>query len=65
MLSGTGGLTFTTGDGTADATMTFRGSIGAINAALEGAFFQSAADANGTAQLSLEPSPILPIAQLD
>jgi hypothetical protein len=33
-LAGTAGLTFSAGDGTADATMTFRGSISAINTAL-------------------------------
>ncbi|MBL9158181.1 MAG: DUF4347 domain-containing protein, partial [Verrucomicrobiales bacterium] len=35
-LATTSGLSFTTGDGTSDATMTFRGTIGAINAALDG-----------------------------
>ena len=33
-LSGTTGLSFTAGDGTADATMTFTGSLAAINAAI-------------------------------
>ena len=35
-LATTSGLTFTTGDGTGDATMTFAGTMSAINAALEG-----------------------------
>jgi hypothetical protein len=35
-LHGTSGLTFTAGDGTADATMTFSGTQAAINAALAG-----------------------------
>src|SRR5262249_48309925 len=35
-LAGTAGLTFLVGDGTNDGTMTFRGSIAAINAALDG-----------------------------
>jgi hypothetical protein len=36
-LNGTGGLTFTTGDGTADATMTFSGALANVNARLAGA----------------------------
>jgi hypothetical protein len=35
-LDGTAGLTFQAGDGTNDRTMTFRGTIAAINAALDG-----------------------------
>src|SRR2546425_1283148 len=35
-LSGTSGLTFSTGDGTADATMTFTGTVANINTALNG-----------------------------
>ena len=35
-LGGVGGLTFTAGDGTADATMTFTGTVASINAALDG-----------------------------
>ncbi len=35
-LSGVAGLSFTAGDGTADATMTFRGTAAAINTALNG-----------------------------
>jgi uncharacterized delta-60 repeat protein len=35
-LAGTAGLTFQVGDGKADGTMTFRGTIAAINAALNG-----------------------------
>ena len=38
-LSGIAGLSFTTGDGTADATMTFTGSLANINAALNGMTF--------------------------
>ncbi|MCL4798729.1 MAG: DUF4347 domain-containing protein, partial [Burkholderiales bacterium] len=40
-LSGTAGLTFSTGDGSADASMTFGGSIADINAALEGLTYSS------------------------
>ena len=35
-LAGTAGLVFTAGDGTADASMTFTGTVAAINAALDG-----------------------------
>ncbi|WP_213879329.1 Ig-like domain-containing protein [Pseudomonas sp. dw_358] len=52
-LSQTSGLTFTSGDGTADASMVFRGSASAINAALEGLQFKPAADYNGSANVSL------------
>ena len=38
-LAGTAGLTFTVGDGAADATMTFTGTQAAINAALDGMSF--------------------------
>ena len=38
-LSTTAGLTFTAGDGTADQTMTFSGSLAAINAALDGLIY--------------------------
>ena len=49
-LSGTKGLTFTPpADGTADATMTFTGTIADINAALEGATFVATPGFTGTA----------------
>ncbi|MES1927174.1 Ig-like domain-containing protein [Salinisphaera sp. T31B1] len=51
-LSRTTGLTFTSGDGSADASMTFRGSLANINAALAGATFVPSADYNGSAQLT-------------
>jgi VCBS repeat-containing protein len=38
-LSGTSGLTFAAGDGTADSTMTFTGTAAAVNAALNGMVF--------------------------
>lgn len=38
-LAGTAGLTFTTGDGTGDATMVFTGTIADINTALNGMIF--------------------------
>lgn len=47
------GLTFTTGDGTADSEMTFAGSISAINAALNGLTFTPTAGYTGTASLTI------------
>ena len=41
-LAGTAGLSFTVGDGTADATMTLRGTAAAINTALDGLVYQPA-----------------------
>jgi len=52
-LSGTTGLTFSSGDGSADATMTFTGTAADINAALEGMTFHPVPDYNGPALLSL------------
>ena len=46
-LSQTTGLTFTAGDGDDDATMTFRGSLADVNAALEGAIFTPTDDYDG------------------
>ncbi len=51
-LSGTAGLSFTVGDGTADASMTFTGTIAAINTALAGLSYTPAANFNGTTSLS-------------
>ncbi|MEO8279377.1 MAG: DUF4347 domain-containing protein, partial [Ideonella sp.] len=47
------GLTFTLGDGTADATMTLRGTAAAINTALNGLSFNPTANYNGGAVLTL------------
>lgn len=52
-LSTTAGLTFTVGDGTADATMTFTGTITDINAALNGLTFTPTANYNGPATLTI------------
>jgi sugar lactone lactonase YvrE len=52
-LSQTTGLTFSTGDGTADTTMTFTGTQANINAALEGMSFTPDADFNGAVTLTL------------
>jgi hypothetical protein len=52
-LGGLAGLTFQTGDGTADAAMTFTGTVDAINAALDGLVFQPTVGYIGTVTLSL------------
>ena len=52
-LSGTSGLSFTVGDGTADATMTFTGTITNINAALNGMTFTPTLGFNGAATLTI------------
>ncbi len=57
-LGTTGGLNFTTGDGTADATMTFTGTLDNINAALQGLQYQPTTNANGTDTLSISVSDL-------
>jgi parallel beta-helix repeat protein len=52
-LAGTAGLGFTVGDGTADASMIFTGTVAAINAALDGVVFAPPANFNGSAFLSI------------
>ncbi len=52
-LPTTSGLTFTTGDGTADATMTVRGLVGALNTALNGLLFLPTPNFNGNATLTV------------
>ncbi len=52
-LNGTTGLSFTTGDGTTDPTMTFTGTLTNINAALNGMAFAPTAGYRGLAQLTL------------
>ena len=52
-LSGTAGLAFSVGDGTANATMTFTGTLAAINAALDGMRYVPAPNFNGPATLTL------------
>ena len=55
-LSGISGLSFTAGDGTADATMTFSGTVAAINAALNGLGYTSDLNYNGPDALSIVTS---------
>jgi ELWxxDGT repeat protein/VCBS repeat-containing protein len=52
-LAGITGLTFTTGDGTADATMTFTGTVAAINTALQNLRFNPTTGFSGAAQITL------------
>ncbi|GJE00636.1 tandem-95 repeat protein [Methylobacterium isbiliense] len=55
-LSGTTGLTFASGDGSADASMTFTGALAAINAALDGLTYAPPANGTGSATLTLMTS---------
>ena len=52
-LGGTTGLTFTTGDGTDDATMVFTGALVDANAALDGLTFDPTPDFTGLASLDI------------
>src|SRR5262249_4693172 len=52
-LSTTTGLTFSSGDGTGDASMTFTGTIAAINAALDALRFTPTLNYNGLAELTI------------
>ncbi|MGB5299833.1 MAG: cadherin domain-containing protein, partial [Thiogranum sp.] len=52
-LASTNGLSFSVGDGTSDATMTFTGTIADINAALEGATFVATAGFTGMANVQI------------
>ncbi|MBX7105913.1 MAG: DUF4394 domain-containing protein [Gemmataceae bacterium] len=52
-LSGIVGLTFTTGDGTGDASMTFTGTLSAINTALAGMKLAPVANFNGAATVTI------------
>ncbi len=53
-LSGTTGLTFSSGDGTADASMAFTGTLVNINAALDGLKFSPTAGYSGSASVQIE-----------
>jgi predicted extracellular nuclease len=53
-LSRTTGLTFLSGDGTTDATLSFEGTLANLNAALDALVFTPAADFNGTATLTIQ-----------
>lgn len=57
-LAGTNGLTFSNGDGNADSSVTFSGTLANINAALSTLTYISAANYNGTATLSITTSDL-------
>ncbi|MBI2809125.1 MAG: hypothetical protein HYX68_29435 [Planctomycetes bacterium] len=57
-LSGTSGLTFSSGDGSADMSMTFVGDIDAINAALEGLVFAPTPNFHGQDTLNITVSDV-------
>lgn len=52
-LGGTAGLAFSSGDGAGDASMTFSGTVGDVNAALEGSRFDPRKDRDGTATITV------------
>ncbi len=52
-LPTTTGLTFSAGDGSSDATMTFTGTLAAVNMALNGLSYVPTSNANGTASLTI------------
>ncbi|NMY52971.1 putative Ig domain-containing protein [Pseudomonas sp. WS 5011] len=57
-LAGTAGLSFTTGDGTADSSLVFSGSITDINAALATLTYSPTSGYNGAAVLSITTSDL-------
>ena len=52
-LSTTAGLTFSQGDGTGDAAMTFTGTLAAINVALDGLIFLPSPNVTGASSLTI------------
>lgn len=57
-LAGTTGLSFTTGDGTADSTLVFTGTLANINAALATLTYNPTANYSGSAVLSITTSDL-------
>ncbi|HEX8120637.1 MAG TPA: tandem-95 repeat protein, partial [Solirubrobacteraceae bacterium] len=57
-LSGISGLSFSVGDGSDDAAMTFSGAISAVNTALHGLEYTPASDYNGSDTLSMDTSDL-------
>jgi len=57
-LASTAGLSFSTGDGSGDATMTFTGSQSSINAALEGLVFDPNLNYYGPARVTVSTSDL-------
>ena len=58
-LSTTAGLTFTQGDGTADAAMTFTGTLAVINVTLEGLSFTPNPNLTGAASLTITTADLV------
>jgi hypothetical protein len=58
-LATTAGLSFSQGDGTADSTMTFTGTLTAINAALEGLLFAPSPGFAGDASLRITTNDLI------
>ncbi len=52
-LGGTTGLSFVSGDGTGDPTLTVQGTIADLNTALDGTVYDSDVDFNGAAELTV------------
>ena len=57
-LNGTTGLSFSTGDGSADATMTFSGTLASINAALNGLHFDPTTASRATPECRSAPTTL-------
>jgi hypothetical protein len=57
-LATVAGLIFLSGDGVGDAGMAFRGTLGAVNAALDGLVFTPAANFNGAATLTFQSNDL-------
>jgi hypothetical protein len=57
-LSGIAGLTFSAGDGAADATMTFDGTLAAVNASLNGLSYAPAPNFNGPGSIRIISSDL-------
>lgn len=57
-LTGTTGLSFASGDGSADASMSFTGTVADINAALDGLSFAPDANYNGAASVQIATSDL-------
>ena len=53
-LASLSGLSFTTGDGTADAALTFSGTLGNLNSALDGLVYTPGSNYNGADALSID-----------
>src|SRR5258705_315517 len=64
-LSGIAGLSFTTGDGTGDASMVFSGTDIDINSALNGMSCQGSSSFNGAASVQIKTTDSGPLTDTD